>query len=124
MLSVLAGLLCGLLSGLGVGGGSLLLLYLTGISGLSPADARIVNLLCFLPTAAVSLLLHAKHDLVDRKTVLPAAVSGCLCGALVSYLGSGIDSRPLRFAFGLLLLAAGLLELKRAIHSKNKKAEC
>ena len=46
--SLLAGAVLGFLSGLGTGGGSLLLLWLTMVVGMPQQDARMVNLLFYL----------------------------------------------------------------------------
>ena len=115
ILSLLAGLVCGILSGFGIGGGSLLMLYLIFVAGLSPIEARTLNLLYFLPTALASLLLHAKNRFVSWKIVLPAALSGCLTGGLLAWCSAGTDSPLLRRAFGLLLLFAGTAELRAGL---------
>lgn len=62
---LLAGVGCGVLSAWGVGGGTLLLLVMTLFFGVDQAAAQGVNLLYFLPTAAMGL--------IDRKgrRVLP-----------------------------------------------------
>ena len=54
LLSLLAGLATGVLSGFGVGGGTLLLLYMTGFAHLEQDLAQGINLLYFLPTAAAA----------------------------------------------------------------------
>ncbi len=111
LLSVLAGFFCGLLSGLGIGGGSLLLIWMTAVVSLSHEAAKAINLLYFLPTAAVSLLLHAKHKLVKWRVVLPAAAAGCAFGALTAFLTASVDHTLLQKLFGLFLLAVGVKEL-------------
>ena len=53
---LLAGVGCGVLSAWGVGGGTLLLLVMTLFFGVDQAAAQGVNLLYFLPTAAMGLI--------------------------------------------------------------------
>ena len=67
----LAGTATGVLSAFGVGGGSLLLIYLTAFAGFSQQAAQGINLLYFLPAAAAALPAHRKNGLLDRKTILP-----------------------------------------------------
>ena len=55
--SALAGLVCGVLSGLGIGGGTLLMVWMTALAGLEQRTALGFNLLYFLPTAVCALLL-------------------------------------------------------------------
>ena len=83
MLNSLSVTLCiasilGFLAGLGVGGGSLLILWLTVVLGMEPTTARSINLLFFLPAAAVSCLFRWRQGKLDLKTTLPALLSGCV----------------------------------------------
>lgn len=109
------GLVCGVLSGLGIGGGSLLMLYLTAFAGLAPEAARGVNLFYFLPTAAVSLALHAKNRFVLWQNALPAALAGCVSAGLLAWLSAGAAPSFLRYGFGALLLLAGCAELRAGL---------
>lgn len=111
--SILSGLLCGVISGFGIGGGSLLMIYLTAIAAVEQRAAQGINLLYFLPTAAASLLLHAKNRFIKWTLVWPAALSGCLLGALTAWLSAGLDSDVLRKIFGGFLLFIGITELFR-----------
>ena len=111
LFSVLAGLLCGVISGFGIGGGSLLMIYMTAIAAVEQRTAQGINLLYFLPTAGASLILHTKNRLIKWKMVIPAAISGCVLGAVCAWLSAGIDSDILRKVFGGFLLLVGLWEL-------------
>ena len=101
----------GFLAGLGVGGGSLLMLWLTFVVGMEYGQARIINLLFFLPSALIATLFHRKQGSVDIKKILPAVVTGCAFAALFSYVGNKIDTTLLKKCFGGLLLVTGLREL-------------
>ena len=101
----------GLLAGLGVGGGSLLMLWLTAVVGIAYPDARAINLLFFLPSALIATLFHRKQGSVKLKKLLPAIVCGCVSAALFSFMGRYIDTGFLRKIFGGLLLVTGLREL-------------
>ena len=67
--AVAAGLLTGVLSGFGIGGGSLLLLYLTLFAGLSQFEAGGINLLYFIACAPAALYAHVKNGLVEGRAV-------------------------------------------------------
>ena len=101
----------GLLSGLGVGGGSLLVLWLTLVLGWDPAGAASVNLLFFLPAAAIACIFRWKQGLRPGKDLLWAAAAGCVCAWLFSRLRFRMDTELLRKLFGVLLLATGVKEL-------------
>lgn len=106
------GTILGFLSGLGVGGGSLLILWLTMVLGLEQPAARGINLLFFLPAAAICCLFRWKQGVVSLKTVLPAAIAGCLAAAVCTWLGTQMDLALLKKLFGGLLIVTGLRELR------------
>ena len=111
VISVLAGTLLGFLSGLGIGGGSLLILWLTLVQGVPQDTARIINLLFFLPSAVVASLFRWKQGKLDLKKLLPAIIGGCIAAAGASWLGRIINVSLLKKLFGLLLLGTGIREL-------------
>lgn len=109
--SLLVGTLLGFLSGLGVGGGSLLVLWLTLVTGTDPQAARSINLLFFLPSATVSTLIHRKQGTLELKKILPAMVAGSVSAFIFSRISTDMDTEFLGKCFGFLLLAAGIKEL-------------
>lgn len=110
-IALAVGTVLGFLTGLGVGGGSLLLLWLTLVLDMPPETARSINLLFFLPSALISTLLRRKQGAVDSKKALPATVSGCLAALIFTFIGSKLDTSLLKMLFGFLLIATGLREL-------------
>ena len=107
----LAGTATGVLSAFGVGGGSLLLIYLTAFAGFSQQAAQGINLLYFLPAAAAALPAHRKNGLLDRRTILPAVLAGLVTAGGAAWLSNGLDTGLLRKLFGLFLLYIGLTQL-------------
>ena len=97
LIAVLAGLICGVLSGFGIGGGSLLY---------------------FLPTAACSLFFHVKNKQIVWRAVIPAALAGCLTAIPGALLASNLDTGLLRKLFGGFLVLVGISE----VFFKGKKS--
>ena len=114
--SLAAATILGLLTGLGVGGGSLLLLYLTCFLSMDPADARGISLLFFFPAALLSGFRNRKK--VPFRSLLPAIVPGVLTAALFSRLSRILDPGLFRKALGILFLLLGLSEV---FHRPPKK---
>lgn len=110
-IAVLMGTALGFLSGLGIGGGSLLMLWLTLGLNMEISDAREINLLFFLPAAAVSCLFRWKQGTLNFRKVLPAIAAGCLGAVLGTRIGTRLDTSVLKKGFGILLLATGMREL-------------
>lgn len=113
LFSVLIGLLCGIISGFGIGGGSVLMVWMTAILGMEQTSAQGINLLYFLPTAAAALIFHIKAKCICWKAVIPSVIAGCVTAAAFAFLAANIDVSLLRKLFGGFLLVVGTLELFR-----------
>ncbi len=107
---IISGIL-GFLSGLGTGGGSLLILWLTLVIGIEQIPARTINLLFFLPSAAISCLFHFKKGTLDIKKVLPAMAAGSISAGLLTYFSAEWNVELLKKGFGILLIFTGIREL-------------
>lgn len=108
---LIIGTLLGFLSGLGIGGGSLLIIWLTVILGMDHTSARSINLLFFLPSALIACIFRWKQGAIRWKKILPAMVSGCIAAAIFSWLGGMFQIELLKKLFGGLLILTGLREL-------------
>lgn len=113
-----AGLVCGVLSGWGIGGGSLLMVWMTAVLSMEQKAAQGINLLYFLPTAAAALIFHTKNRLIEWKAVVPAAIAGSATAALAALLSANLEMSLLRKLFGGFLILVGLSE----VFLKTRKA--
>ncbi len=111
LLAILAGLVCGVLSGFGIGGGSLLMVWMTAVLLMEQKAAQGINLLYFLPTAACALIFHAKNRQLCWRAILPAAIAGCAAAIPGALLAAQIEMALLRKLFGGFLIAVGLVEI-------------
>lgn len=108
---IIVGTVLGFLSGLGIGGGSLLILWLTMVLNTDPYTARGINLLFFIPSALIACLFRLKQGNLPIKRILPAILSGCSAAAVFSWISTMLDVEILKKLFGFVLIAAGLREL-------------
>lgn len=111
IVSVTVSSVLGFLAGIGVGGGSLLILWLTLVLQLEYPQARIINLLFFLPSAIVASLFRWRQGNLDLKRILPAILTGCIAAGICAWLSTKFDTALLKKFFGALLLATGIREL-------------
>ena len=111
LLPVLISTILGILAGLGVGGGSLLMLWLTAVTGTDYHMARIINLLFFFPCALASTVLRWKQGAMDWKAVWPAILSGCISALFGSWIGKQLQLEILKKLFGVLLIGSGIKKL-------------
>lgn len=109
-LAGLVGLICGVISGFGIGGGSLLMVWMTAVAALEQKTAQGINLLYFLPTSVGALIFHIKNKMICWQAVIPAAIGGCITAALTAWLSASLDMQLLRKLFGGYLLIVGGLE--------------
>ncbi len=107
----------GLLSGLGIGGGSLLILWLTLVVHMDYTTAKYINLLFFLPPALISTAVHLFRKELSIKKVLPAALAGGASAVLFTILSNSWNVDILKKIFGVLLLLTAWRELRY----KNKQ---
>ncbi len=125
MMEAIVGFVTGVIASMGLGGGFVLMIWLTGFAGLEQRAAQGVNLLFFLPIAVLSLVFHIRGGLIDKQLVkqyLFGGVAGAVLGTLAS---SVIPNELLRTLFSLFLLGFGLRELfapspQRETSDKNK----
>ncbi len=109
--ALLMGLVLGWLAGLGVGGGSLLILWLTLVLNIPQSTARSVNLLFFLAAAGAVSFFRWRKGTLDFRPILPAIAAGCGTAALFAWLSTQLDVENFRKLFGILLLFTGIREL-------------
>lgn len=109
--ALIVGCMLGVLAGLGVGGGSLLILWLSIVIGLDPNTAKVINLLFFIPSAIISSTFHWHNGKLNISLTITAAVAGCISAALFSILSKEIDVQILKKLMGALLIITGLIEL-------------
>lgn len=101
----------GFLTGLGTGGGSLLILWLTAVEAVPQDQARLINLMFFIPCALISCLFRWKQGNLDLKKMLPAMIAGSITAGVFSWLSQSWNQVLLTKLFGVLLLLTALREL-------------
>ena len=111
MIDLLVGAVLGFLSGLGIGGGSLLILWLTLVQNGDPSTARCINLLFFLPCALIAALFRWKQGTLPFRKILPAILAGSLSALVCSLFSQNLDLNLLKKLFGGMLIVTGIREL-------------
>lgn len=103
--------LSGMTASLGIGGGMVLLLYLTAINGVPQLQAQGINLVFFIPIALISLIIHSKNKLVEWKKIVPAIITGTISALIFSSLADSFGSEIIQKLFAILLIINGIKEL-------------
>jgi len=107
---VALGVAAGALSGMGIGGGAILIPALTMLFGMTQHGAQGVNLVYFLPTAGFAVFIHAKGGNIKRQglgSIIAGGVVGAAAGSLIAL---AISADMLRYIFAAFLLITGIIE--------------
>jgi len=108
---IIAGFLAGTISGMGIGGGSLLIPILGIFFGMDQQAAQGINLLYFIPTAAIAVFTHRKKGNIKSKGMLKLAIFGLMAAGLGAFFAVWLDANVLKRIFGFFLLVMGLIEI-------------
>lgn len=109
--ALLAGLFSGILGSMGLGGGGVLIIYLSLFTETEQLTAQGINLLFFIPIALVSVIIYALKKQIKWRLVLKIAFWGLIGTALgligTSFLGGKLTAK----IFGSLMLIIGFREI-------------
>ncbi len=120
---IIAGLFSGVIAGMGMGGGTLLIPVLTLFLGIEQKIAQSINLVVFIPTAIVALIIHFKNKLVNVKVGLIIIISGVVLSILGALLAVNLRNDVLKICFGIFLLAIGLFQFFESLYSVGSKTK-
>lgn len=116
---ILASILAASLCGMGVGGGGLLVIWLTLVRGYDQHAAQSLNLLFFLAAAAFSMVVHIRNRSLDLRVTTQMALPAMLGTVVGSLIAMQLSGALLRRIFGTLLVVSGL----RSLCTRKEKTE-
>ncbi len=119
MIAVLAGFFSGIISGMGIGGGMILIPTLVFFLFLSQKTAQAINLWYFLPTAVIALCIHAKNKNLEYGKIGGIILTGIPAALLGAYLATGLNSVLLGKMFGGFLAVFGIKEVYDGFTNKK-----
>lgn len=106
-MDMVASFLISVLAGMGVGGGGLLVIYLSLVRNNDQLAAQGINLLFFVCASLSALVVNIKKRSLKLMPILMLSVSGALFAIIGSFMASMIDVSLLRKLFGGLLIISG-----------------
>ena len=112
-------LVCSVISAMGMGGGGILILYLVSLKGLPQLGAQGINLLFFLPSCLISVIIYIKNKYIDLRSVVPMLLGAAVGVGIGRLFLTGINARTLRLAFACFLIVSGLF----MIFGRKKKVD-
>ena len=109
--ALLAGLFSGIIGAMGLGGGAVLIIYLSLFTDMPQLKAQGVNLLFFIPTAVAAVTVYGIKKQIKWKIVLKVALWGLLGAAVGIYFADLLGGKLTSKLFGGLLVIMGLIEI-------------
>jgi uncharacterized membrane protein YfcA len=115
---ILAGLAAGLLSGMGMGGGTVLIPILTLLLSMDQHAAQGVNMIVFLPGALLALWIHRRDGRLAVKEGLSLLLWGVMGAAAGAYIATCLSAEWLKKAFGVFLIALAFVQWRSSGRKK------
>lgn len=111
MLEGIFGLIAGIVSGMGMGGGTILILLLTTFHGMEQHVAQATNLIFFIPTSIAAIIIHIKNKNVERQVVFFVVLFGIIGATIGAIIANHIDAQNLKKYFSIFVLIIALREI-------------
>ena len=120
MTEILIGLVSGIVSGTGMGGGTILIFLLTFMRGLEQHIAQATNLIFFIPTSIVAIIVNIKNKNIDLKLATIISIFGILGAIIGANLSIHTNVKTLRKYFGIFLAIIAIHEIYNNIKENIK----
>lgn len=123
MTEVLIGIISGIVSGTGMGGGTILIFLLSFVLGIEQHTAQATNLIFFIPTSIVAIIVNFKNKNIDIKKAIIISIFGVLGAIIGANIAIYMDVKMLKKGFGIFLIFVTINEIYSIIklYKKDKK---
>lgn len=108
---VIIGFFAGIISGMGIGGGAILIPAITMVLDVTQHEAQGINLLFFLPTAIVAVIIHNKSGRIEWGISKKISIYGIIGAIAGSILAINLEALILKRVFGVFLILMGAKEI-------------
>lgn len=109
--ALLAGLFSGIIGAMGLGGGAVLIMYLSLFTDTAQLKAQGINLLFFIPCALAAVIIYSVKKQIEWKITLKLAFFGLIGAVAGIYLSDYLGGDITRKVFGALLVIMGIKEI-------------
>ncbi len=113
MLDFIVGFGAALLSGLGIGGGGLLVIWLVIFCEAEQIAAQGINLIWFIFSSLAAMTVHLIKRSLNFKLIFWLVLWGSIGAVIGSRLTNVIPTDIIRTCFGILLIGSGVITLFR-----------
>lgn len=110
-MEILIGIISGIVSGTGMGGGTVLIFLLTTILGIDHHTAQASNLIFFIPTSISAIIVNIKNKNIDLKLAIVISILGIIGAIVGAKLAVYTDVQSLRKYFGYFIAIIAIHEI-------------
>lgn len=110
MKEILAGSISGIVSGMGMGGGTILILILSLFLGLDQHTSQATNLVFFIPTSITAIIVNIKNKIINWKVGIPIAIFGVVGAFIGAKIAVNMEVNRLKKFFGIFLLLIAIYQ--------------
>ena len=121
MFEIIIGVISGIVSGTGMGGGTILIFLLTYLCNIEQHIAQATNLIFFNPTSIIAIIVNAKNRNINVKLGIIISLYGILGAIIGANLSIHLDMKSLRKYFGIFLLIISAHEIYSIIKQYKKE---
>ncbi len=121
MLEILTGAFSGIFSGIGMGGGTILIFLLTTFVNIEQHIAQATNLIYFVPTAISAIIVNYKNKNLDLKIAFNISFWGIVGAIIGSIISVNTDVSTLKKYFGIFLLIVAINEIYMLLKKRKYK---
>ena len=125
MIEILTGFISGIVSGTGMGGGTILILCLSIFLEIDQKVAQATNLIFFIPTSIAAIYVNIKEKKINFKIAKIIILWGIIGAVIGAVIAQKINVDLLRKLFGIFLAIIAIHEIyilfKEYIFNKKVK---
>lgn len=110
-MEIIAGVIGGIVSGLGMGGGTVLIILLSIFGGIEQHVAQATNIVFFVPAAIVAIILNMKNKIIRWKVAVSITIFGIIGAIVGAKIALILDTQNLKKCFGIFLCIIAIYEI-------------
>lgn len=120
-MEIIFGLIAGMVTGLGMGGGTVLILLLSLFMDLEQHIAQATNLVFFIPTSIAAIFINLKQKNIDLKVAISISIFGIVGAIIGAIISEKISSGNLRKCFAIFIFIIAIHEVYKLYREYKKK---
>lgn len=120
-MAIIFGIISGIVTGLGMGGGTILILLISLFMNVEQHIAQATNLVFFVPTSIAAIIINIKQKNIDYKLAGIISVCGIIGAIIGAIISQNISSNNLRKYFAVFIFLIAIYEIYKLYKGYRKQ---